>query len=221
MFFSWKFDKIKYESERILFWSTIAYSIAYIKDKIYFCLSNLDVIWRHWHTLASSQPINPEKFGELHEKTLEQYMSCAQWYDIPPSLHRVLVYGKEGHTLAVKTTSGRRLKKIQCLICSMEWWTSVIPLLWPCLLSQKQCQKNAFLQTWQNSCWHQNLTHLQTAQNQKMFFPLFTAKKKKLLISMYQYAMMLTCHLTQNNVNQQMIFLCMAYAILKIFNENY
>ncbi len=37
-------------------------------------------------------------------------MSCAQWYDIPPSLHRVLVYGKEGHTLAVKITSGRRLK---------------------------------------------------------------------------------------------------------------
>ena len=29
-------------------------------------VSNLDVIWR---TLASSQPINPEKFGELHEKT--------------------------------------------------------------------------------------------------------------------------------------------------------
>jgi hypothetical protein len=55
-------------------------------------VSNLDVIWR---TLASSQPINPEKFGELCEKTLEQYMSCAQWYDIPPSLHRVLVHGKE------------------------------------------------------------------------------------------------------------------------------
>jgi hypothetical protein len=55
-------------------------------------VSNLDIIWR---TLASSQPINSEKFGELCEKTLEQYMSCAQWYDIPPSLHRVLVHGKE------------------------------------------------------------------------------------------------------------------------------
>jgi hypothetical protein len=31
-------------------------------------VSNLDIIWR---TLASSQPINPEKFGELCEKTLE------------------------------------------------------------------------------------------------------------------------------------------------------
>jgi putative intracellular protease/amidase len=55
-------------------------------------VSNLDVIRR---ALASSQPINPEKFGDLCEKTLEQYMSCAKWYDIPPSLHRVLVHGKE------------------------------------------------------------------------------------------------------------------------------
>ena len=60
-------------------------------------VSNIDVIWR---TLASSQPINPEKLGELCEKTLEQYMSCAQWYDIPPSLHRVLVHeeGAESKT---------------------------------------------------------------------------------------------------------------------------
>jgi hypothetical protein len=31
------------------------------------------------------------------QKNLEQYMSCAQWYDIPPSasLHRVLVHGKK------------------------------------------------------------------------------------------------------------------------------
>jgi hypothetical protein len=67
---------------------------------------------------------------------------------------------------------------------------------------------------------HQNLTHLKTVQNKKMTFPLLTNKKKTLLISMYQYAMMLTCHLTQNNVNQLMTFLCTAYGVLKIFNEN-
>ena len=54
--------------------------------------SNLDVILQ---TLASSQPINPDEFGEVSEKTLKQYMNCAQWYDIPPSLHRVLVHSKE------------------------------------------------------------------------------------------------------------------------------
>ena len=29
------------------------------------------------------------------KKTLDQYMAHASWYDIPPSLHRVLVHGKE------------------------------------------------------------------------------------------------------------------------------
>jgi hypothetical protein len=73
-------------------------------------------IWKHKHwqcgkesicqrTLASSQPINPEKFGESCEKTLEQYMSCAQWYDIPPSLHRVLVNEEEAES---KTKFARR-----------------------------------------------------------------------------------------------------------------
>jgi hypothetical protein len=102
-------------------------------------VSNLDVIWR---TLASSQPINPEKFGELCEKTLEQDMSCAQWYDVPPSLHRVLVHGKEiveATPLPIGITSEegvesntkfarrfhenhtrRRLKKIQCRIYPTE-----------------------------------------------------------------------------------------------------
>jgi hypothetical protein len=75
-------------------------------------VSNLDVIWR---TLASSQPINPEKFGELCEKTLEQYMSCAEWYDIPPSLHRVLVHEEGAES---KTKIARRFHK------SHTWKTS-------------------------------------------------------------------------------------------------
>ncbi len=42
---------------------------------------------------------------------------------------------------STKITPGRRLKKIQCRICSTELWTSVIPFLWPCLHNQNQCQK--------------------------------------------------------------------------------
>ncbi len=54
-------------------------------------VSNLDVIRR---TLASGYAINPEKFGQFCTATLEQYMADADWYDIPPTLHRILVHGK-------------------------------------------------------------------------------------------------------------------------------
>ena len=55
-------------------------------------VSNLDVIRR---ALALNQQINPLKFGDLWKKMLDQYMTNVSWYDIPPSLHRVLVHGKE------------------------------------------------------------------------------------------------------------------------------
>jgi hypothetical protein len=48
------------------------------------------------------------------------------------------------------------------------------------------------------SCWHQNWTHLKTVQTQKMYLSLLMMKKKALLISMYLYAIMLTCHRTQS-----------------------
>ncbi len=70
---------------------------------------------------------------------------------------------------SLKIIQGRHLKKIQCVICSTEWWTSVLPLLLPCLNSQRPCQKNTFHQTWQNSCWHQNWTHLKTVQTIDMY----------------------------------------------------
>jgi hypothetical protein len=55
-------------------------------------VSNLDVIRR---TLASEFAINPEKFGNFCRETLELYLNDAGWYDIPPTLHRILVHGEE------------------------------------------------------------------------------------------------------------------------------
>jgi len=55
-------------------------------------VSNLDVI--HC-TLASGQDIHPEKFEAFCKETLDEYMSSVKWYNIPPTLHRVLVHGKE------------------------------------------------------------------------------------------------------------------------------
>jgi hypothetical protein len=49
----------------------------------------------------------------------------------------------------------------------------------------------------------------QDSSDPKMHLSLVTTKKKALLISMYQYAMMLTCHLKQNNVNIEIFYLCM------------
>ncbi len=57
------------------------------------------------------------------------------------------------------------------------------------------------------------LTELDPSQDNSdptMHLSLLTTKKKALLISMYQYAMMLTCHLTQNNGNIEILYLFMA-----------
>ncbi len=55
-------------------------------------VSNLDVVWR---TLASSHPINAEKFGLFCKETLDLYMQEVGWFNIPPTLHKILVHGKE------------------------------------------------------------------------------------------------------------------------------
>ena len=55
-------------------------------------VSNLDIIRR---TLASGQDIDPEKFHSFCKETLDEYMTSAKWYNIPPTLHKVLVHGKE------------------------------------------------------------------------------------------------------------------------------
>ena len=55
-------------------------------------VSNLDIIWR---TLSFSKPIIPFQFDKICEKTLQQYMIDAGWYALPPTLHRVLVHGKD------------------------------------------------------------------------------------------------------------------------------
>ena len=39
--------------------------------------------------------INTNEFDALCEKTLEIYFSDAGWYNIPPTLHKVLVHGRE------------------------------------------------------------------------------------------------------------------------------
>jgi hypothetical protein len=54
-----------------------------------------------------------------------------------------------------------------------------------------------------------------------MHLSLLTTKKKALLISMYHYAMMLTCHLTQNNVKIEIFYLCMVDVNFITSIENY
>ncbi len=54
-----------------------------------------------------------------------------------------------------------------------------------------------------------------------MHLSLLMTKKKALLISMYHYAMRLTCHLTQNNVNIEMFYLCMVDVNFITSIENY
>ena len=68
------------------------------------------------------------------------------------------------------------------------------------------------------------LTELDPSQDNSdptMHLSLLTTKKKALLISMYQYAMMLTCHLTQNNVNIEIFYLCMVDVNFITSIENY
>jgi hypothetical protein len=61
----------------------------------------------------------------------------------------------------------------------------------------------------------------QDSSDPKMHLSVVTTKKKALLISMYQYAMMLTCHLTQNNVNIEIFYLCMVDVNFITSIENY
>ena len=68
-------------------------------------VSNLDIIWR---TLSSGKSINPIQFDKFCKETLQQYMVDAGWYSIPPTLHRVLVHGKDiiqATPIAIGTTS--------------------------------------------------------------------------------------------------------------------
>ena len=45
----------------------------------------------HWE----DKDINTNEFDALCEKTLKIYFSDAGWYNIPPTLHKVLVHGRE------------------------------------------------------------------------------------------------------------------------------
>lgn len=55
-------------------------------------VSNIDVIWR---ILASKYPVNGKKFDELCQESLEIYLTDAGWYKIPPTIHKILVHGKD------------------------------------------------------------------------------------------------------------------------------
>ena len=64
------------------------------------------------------------------------------------------------------------------------------------------------------------LTELDPSQDSldpTMHLSLLTTKKKSLLISMYQYVMMLTCHLTQNNVNIEIFYLFIWFMSFLLF----
>lgn len=55
-------------------------------------VSNIEVIWR---IMGSKYPINAEKFDKLCKETLEVYLSDAGWFNIPPTIHKILVHGKD------------------------------------------------------------------------------------------------------------------------------
>ena len=55
-------------------------------------VSNFQVIWR---TLASKFPIRAENFERFCAETLELYMSEVGWFNLPPTLHKILVHGRE------------------------------------------------------------------------------------------------------------------------------
>ena len=68
-------------------------------------VSNLDIIWR---AMSNGKHINPIQFEKLCEKTLHQYMIDAGWYSLSPTLHRVLVHGRdiiEATPIAIGATS--------------------------------------------------------------------------------------------------------------------
>ena len=54
-------------------------------------ISNIFVIWR---TLASHSKINTEKFGNFCKETLEIYISEVGWFNISPTIHKILVHGR-------------------------------------------------------------------------------------------------------------------------------
>jgi hypothetical protein len=54
-------------------------------------VSNLDVIWR---TMASSYQINGREFEEFCKQTLDIYLSEVGWFNIPPTIHKILVHGR-------------------------------------------------------------------------------------------------------------------------------
>ena len=54
-------------------------------------VSNLDTIRR---ILSSPYDIDSQAFESFCQETLDIYMSDAGWYQIPPTLHRVLVHGR-------------------------------------------------------------------------------------------------------------------------------
>jgi len=54
-------------------------------------VSNLDIIWR---TMASNYQINSREFEEFCKQTLDIYLSEVGWYNIPPTIHKVLVHGR-------------------------------------------------------------------------------------------------------------------------------
>ena len=55
-------------------------------------VSNLSTIWG---TLSGGKYINPMQFDQYCKNTLQQYMIDAGWYSLSPTLHRVLVHGKD------------------------------------------------------------------------------------------------------------------------------
>jgi len=55
-------------------------------------VSNFFVIWQ---TLASKHLIRVEHFERLCAETLELYMSEVGWFNLPPTLHKILVHGRE------------------------------------------------------------------------------------------------------------------------------
>jgi hypothetical protein len=54
-------------------------------------VSNLDVIWR---TMASNYKINGREFEQFCKQTLDIYLSEVCWYNIPPTIHKILVHGR-------------------------------------------------------------------------------------------------------------------------------
>ena len=52
-------------------------------------VSNLDVIWR------TKYQINGKEFEVFCKQTLSIYMSEVGWYNIPPTIHKILVHGRD------------------------------------------------------------------------------------------------------------------------------